>query len=138
LVSRLPSMERSIRPDATGRGPLQLSWDRIGARKIEVMSRRQVNPHPCPPPLAGEGVAAERRMPSSPPPQAGEGWVGATVGSALERATVELERAGLVEPRRLARRLLAVALGLSATEVFAYPEKPLATSEQAQVAAMLR
>ncbi len=37
------------------------------------------NPHPSPPPLAGEGGA--NRAPSTPPPQAGEGRVGAdTVG----------------------------------------------------------
>jgi len=77
-------------------------------------------------------------MPPSPPPQAGEGWVGATIGTALDAAAAKLRLAGLLEPRRLARRLLAAALGLSAAEVFAHPERPLAASEQAQVAAMLR
>jgi release factor glutamine methyltransferase len=49
-----------------------------------------------------------------------------------------LATVGFVEPRRQARRLLAAALGLSAVEVFAHPEKPLDASEQARVAAMLR
>ena len=48
------------------------------------------SPHPNPPPLAGEGVARERRL-INPPPQAGEGRVGA---SQEHDAAIALERAG--------------------------------------------
>ena len=62
----------------------------------------------------------------------------ATIGSALNDAAAALAAAGFEEPRRHARRLLAVALGLSAAEVFAHPETALGTAEEARVAGMLR
>jgi len=64
--------------------------------------------------------------------------VGATIGAAIDQANAELITAGFQEPRRQARRLLAAALGLSAAEVFAHPERQLAAVEEARVAAMLR
>lgn len=61
-----------------------------------------------------------------------------TVGEILDRATKELMAAGLDEPRRQARRLLAAALGLSPSTIFARPERRLIAAEQARVADMLR
>lgn len=61
-----------------------------------------------------------------------------TLGAALDEAAGKLAAAGLDEPRRRARRLVAAALALSATEVFAYPERPLAVAEAARVAEFLR
>ena len=61
----------------------------------------------------------------------------ATIQAVVDRAAAELASAGFDEPRRLARRLLAAALGLSASEVFAYPERALGIAQQAGVAEML-
>jgi malto-oligosyltrehalose trehalohydrolase len=49
-----------------------------------ILDDRGANPHPNPPPLAGEGAdrSADRPLPrrlSNPPPQAGEGRVGASI-----------------------------------------------------------
>jgi release factor glutamine methyltransferase len=49
-----------------------------------------------------------------------------------------LGAAGLDEARRRARQLVAAALDLSATEVFARPERALIAGEATRVAAMLR
>jgi release factor glutamine methyltransferase len=46
--------------------------------------------------------------------------------------------AGLDEPRRRARRLLAAALELSPAEIFARPERALGTAEDTRFTAMLR
>ena len=60
-----------------------------------------------------------------------------SVGAALEHAASALAEAGIDEPRRRARALLAAALDLSATEIFAYPERLLTPTQQARVSAML-
>jgi len=61
-----------------------------------------------------------------------------TIGSALDTAAAAFGAAGFDEPRRRARRLLATALGLAAAEIFSRPERPLATAEEARVAALLQ
>jgi release factor glutamine methyltransferase len=61
----------------------------------------------------------------------------ATIGSALDTAATALAKAGFDEPRRQARRLIAAALGLSAAELFAHPERSFAAAERQQIAAML-
>jgi release factor glutamine methyltransferase len=63
--------------------------------------------------------------------------VGAAIGSAVDGIANELSSAGFDEPRRQARRLLAAALGCSATEVFGYPERVLDAPQQARVADMM-
>jgi release factor glutamine methyltransferase len=85
-----------------------------------------VSPHPNPPPPAGEGAR-----------RGSGGRVGATIGAALAEAAAVLAEAGFDEPRRRARRLIAAALGLSAAEIFAYPDRTLDDPERARVAAML-
>jgi release factor glutamine methyltransferase len=57
---------------------------------------------------------------------------------AVEAAARELALAGFDEPRRQARRLLAAATGLSATEVFGSPGRPIGPTQQEAVAGMLR
>jgi release factor glutamine methyltransferase len=64
--------------------------------------------------------------------------VGATIGSALDAAAAALAAVGFDEPRRHARRLLAAALGQSATAVFAHPEAALTAAKEGRVADMLR
>jgi release factor glutamine methyltransferase len=56
----------------------------------------------------------------------------------LQDVAASLAAAGFDEPRRRARRLVVAALGLSATEAFAYPERSLTEGEAARVAALLR
>lgn len=85
-----------------------------------------IKPHPDPPPPAGEGGA-----------RTVERGVGVTIGTALDAAAAALAAAGFDEPRRHARRLLAAALRLSATEVFAYPETVLAPAEEARIGEIL-
>ena len=80
--------------------------------------------HPLPP---GEGATRAVRR----------GRVGATIGSALDDAAAALAAAGIDEPRRHARRLLAAALGLSPADVFAHPETALNPAQEARIAAML-
>ena len=63
--------------------------------------------------------------------------MGATIGAAIDHAAERLSAAGFEEPRRQARRLLAAALGLSPTEVFAYPERRLDEPQQARIAQTL-
>lgn len=82
-------------------------------------------PPPQPSPAAGEGVRDGGR-------------VGATIGLAVELTAKELTAAGFDEPRRYARRLLAAALSLSPTEVFAHPERGLGPAQQARIADMLK
>ena len=61
-----------------------------------------------------------------------------TIGSALAAAADALALAGLDEPRRRARRLIAVALGLAAAEVFAHPERVLSAAERVRFSDALR
>jgi release factor glutamine methyltransferase len=107
--------------------------------------RSPVSPHPNPPPLAGEGVGLDRRLESSPPPQAGEGGAprsgdrvgaGLTIGVALAETAAVLAASGCEEPRRRARWVIAAALQVPATEVFARPERVLSGAEQARIAAI--
>src|SRR5438132_14339213 len=63
--------------------------------------------------------AVRRGLPSASPTGGG------TIAEALRRATAGLTQAGIEEPRREARLLLAAAMGVTATEVLAYPERPL-------------
>jgi release factor glutamine methyltransferase len=59
------------------------------------------------------------------------------VGAALEDCAATLAAAGLDEPRRQARRLVAAARGVSATEVFAHPEAEMTAAERTRLADML-
>ncbi|HZT88130.1 MAG TPA: peptide chain release factor N(5)-glutamine methyltransferase [Stellaceae bacterium] len=61
-----------------------------------------------------------------------------TVGSALAEAAAALAGAGFDEPRRHARRLVAAAMGVSAAEIFAAPERPIRSVERRRVAELLR
>lgn len=60
-----------------------------------------------------------------------------TIGSMLGTAAAALEKAGFGEPRRRARRLLAAALGLSASEVFARIDRVITEDEGLRVAGLL-
>jgi release factor glutamine methyltransferase len=64
--------------------------------------------------------------------------VGATVGSVLDECADALAAAGLEAPRRLARRIVVAALGLTPAEVFAHPQRHLDQEEQARIAAIAR
>jgi release factor glutamine methyltransferase len=61
-----------------------------------------------------------------------------TVGGSLTEISTALEAAAFDEPRRHARQLVAAALELSPTEVFAHPERPVAETERARIAEILR
>jgi release factor glutamine methyltransferase len=63
---------------------------------------------------------------------------GASIGSVVEETAAALAAAGLDEPRRRARRLIAAALGLSEAEVFARPERMLSLEERSRVGAIAR
>ncbi|HEY1797371.1 MAG TPA: peptide chain release factor N(5)-glutamine methyltransferase [Stellaceae bacterium] len=69
-------------------------------------------------------------------PQSGR-LEGRTIGAVLSEAAAALDAAGFDEPRRRARRLVAAALGLSATEIFAHPEWLLSEAHAAQIADIL-
>lgn len=84
-------------------------------------------PVPDPPPLAVE-VAC----------RAGDGRVEATIGTALADAAGALAAAGIDQPRRRARRLVAAVLGLSDAAVFAHPEHQLGAGEQTRLSDALR
>jgi release factor glutamine methyltransferase len=60
-----------------------------------------------------------------------------SVGAAIEHAVSALTKAGIDEPRRRARALLAAALDFSVAEIFAHPERLLNPEQQARVSAML-
>ncbi|MBV9861718.1 MAG: peptide chain release factor N(5)-glutamine methyltransferase [Alphaproteobacteria bacterium] len=62
---------------------------------------------------------------------------GSTLGVALAEASRALAEAGFDDPRRQARRLVAAALGLSMTEIFAAPERALDASALDRIAAIL-
>ena len=61
-----------------------------------------------------------------------------TIGSTLGEVAAALAGAGFDEARRRARRLLAVALGLSPTEVFARLDRMITEDEGERVVALLR
>jgi len=69
--------------------------------------------------------------------QVREGGDHPTIGSALANAAAALAASGVGEPRRHARRLLATALELSATEIFAHPERELTTADEVRLAEIL-
>jgi release factor glutamine methyltransferase len=60
-----------------------------------------------------------------------------TIGSTLGTVAAALEKAGLDEARRRARRLVAAALGLSASDVFAGVDRMITEDEGERVAALL-
>jgi release factor glutamine methyltransferase len=60
----------------------------------------------------------------------------ATIGEVFDQCTAMLAAAGLEEPRRLARRVMTAALGLSAAELFAHPQRHLGEEERARIAAI--
>jgi release factor glutamine methyltransferase len=60
-----------------------------------------------------------------------------SVAAALQHAASALTEAGIDEPRRRARALLAAALDLTMTEIFAYPERKLNPAQQARISALL-
>ena len=51
------------------------------------------------------------------------------LGDALRRATADLHRAGIEGAGNDARRLLSAALGWSAAQVLARPERPLSAAQ---------
>jgi release factor glutamine methyltransferase len=61
---------------------------------------------------------------------------GVSVGSVLAETAAALGAAGIDEPRRHARRLIAAALDLSAAEVFGHPERVLDAAQIARIAAV--
>jgi len=61
-----------------------------------------------------------------------------TIGSMLGGVAAALDRAGFVEARRRARRLLAAALDVSPTEMFTRPERVITEDEDERIAAILR
>jgi release factor glutamine methyltransferase len=63
---------------------------------------------------------------------------GRTIGFALAEVAAALASAGFDDSRRRARRLVAAALHLSATEVFAHPERPVSEREATRIADILR
>lgn len=67
------------------------------------------------------------------PGSGGDEGSGQTVGSLLTEIGGALSEAGLDEPHRLARRLVAMATGFSQSEVFAYPERRLSEVEITRV-----
>ncbi len=80
--------------------------------------------------IAGEGARGQSS-------RAGEGRASsATIGSTLAETAAALAAAGCEEPRRRARWVVAAALRMSATEVFARPERILSAAEQARIAAI--
>ncbi len=64
--------------------------------------------------------------------------MGVTIGEAIDRSAAALMAAGLQEPRRQARRLVAAALGVSTAAVFAHPEQELGAAEATRLGEMLR
>ena len=81
--------------------------------------------------------ADQTERPGRPRSGHGRGEDIATLGPAIADIAATLAAAGFDEPRRRARRLVAAALGVSETEVFAHPERKLGPAERDQTAAML-
>jgi len=67
-----------------------------------------------------------------------DGHKATTIEAAITEAAAALASAGFDEPRRRARRLVAAALGLSASEVFAYPERRVDEGGAARIGDFLR
>jgi release factor glutamine methyltransferase len=93
----------------------------------------------------GECSGVPHLTPTLSAPRGGEGVGcgsgdrgGATVGSVLDECADALAAAELEAPRRLARRIVVAALGLSAAEVFAHPQRHLDQEEQVRIAAIAR
>ena len=105
-----------------------------------------------PSPLAGEGRGggyAGTAFDASPPtpslPRKGgeshteSGRIGkltegvATVASAVAAVTSRLAAAGIPEPRREARLLAAAALGVTPSDIFTYPERPVDAASLARL-----
>ena len=61
-----------------------------------------------------------------------------TIGATLGAVAAALGEAGFDEPRRRARRVLAVALGLSQSDVFASVDRAVTETERERVTALLR
>jgi release factor glutamine methyltransferase len=61
-----------------------------------------------------------------------------TIGAALDCVAAALAAAGFDEARRRARRLVAAALGLSPSEMFAHPERTMSGAQQERIADVLR
>jgi release factor glutamine methyltransferase len=61
----------------------------------------------------------------------------ATLGEAVARTAAELAASGVPEARREARLLVALAAGIEAATVLAYPERPLVTEAQDRLARMV-
>lgn len=61
-----------------------------------------------------------------------------TIGSTLSKLAAALSEAGFDEARRRARRLLAVALGLTPEEVFARADRIVTEDKGLQIAALLK
>src|SRR5205807_4814234 len=57
----------------------------------------------------------------------------APLGALIDETAVALGAAGFDEPRRRARRLVGAALGLSASEAFAHPERAIDRAERGRV-----
>ncbi len=60
-----------------------------------------------------------------------------TIGGAQDRIAAALAASGFDEARRRARRLVAAALDLSASETFAHPERGLTGTQRQRIADML-
>ena len=63
---------------------------------------------------------------------------GASIGSVLAETAAMLADAGLQAPRRLARRIVVAALGLTPAEVFAHPQRHLDQEEHARIGSIAR
>ncbi len=61
----------------------------------------------------------------------------ATLGSLVADATMALGRAGIEQPRREARLLIAAAIGSGPETVLGYPERPLSGSEKRMAEALV-
>lgn len=68
------------------------------------------------------------------PVQAG---VQETIRSTLDAVAKVLEAAGFDEPHRRARSLVAAALGLTQTDIFAHPERPITADDDERIAVFL-
>ena len=82
-------------------------------------------------------VSDQTERPVPPRPEHAPGEDIATLGLVSADTAAALAAAGLDEPRRRARRLIAAALGISETEVFADPKRQLGPAERGQIAAVL-
>jgi len=93
------------------------------------------NPEPSPRGLTRESVGAARDS-RVKPVHDDEFDNARTIGEVLAEASDKLEAAGFDAPRRLARRVIAATLQLSASEVFAHPERRLSAVETARLMAI--